>query len=925
MGLIGEVFADAGLHINKASFTEYASRLKDAEDQVSVLDDTSKAAMATGFTAASVAITGVLAYGTAISSTFEDASTTLTTVYGDLDVAKEKFTWLSDFAASTPFEFPELLDATVKLKSYGIEAQDYLGILGDTASAMGKDLNDVVEALADAQTGEFERLKEFGVKAVEITKDNAGRLGASINDIGKTALTYTDQNGKELIKVVDRNSREMVTTALVGVDGIFSKYEGAMETRSKTLTGLMSTLKDNLSLGLADMVGFDLQEMEVQTGSLMGVFKSLLGVAVDLTDGLSEIPEPIQTFITVGAVGGAIALALAGGFFAASLAGITLKAVTVALGVAVHTVLWPATLIVGTLALVAAGLYVLEEKTGLVSAGFGLLYDAATIVWHGLSEVVSIYIDSVEKKIQGFIDLVSGIADLLGLDGLAESISGMFSSIGEGFGGFTETVHEIAEGYRNSGEEIKTASGDAAKGVEDAETSADIAHDSWIQSAYDLLTGTTEAYGGVEEAAQKTKTAYDKAVEDLITDSNTTDAAGISFMSGVDVDDLSRGIRTINDELIILDNNNRLVKVSSDGVVTNLEGMGAVTFETANGAITVMTDGITDAQVESGYLDKLIKDMGNDVVILDNTKLDNLNGQIDTTSGNVINASGNVITWEEALKNSSSVKFDVVNGQVVGMSIAENDATNKANTWNSSLGNINSVPFFGLQGNLGASGGMIDTNTGKTGGWNTSLNGINTVPFFGLQGNLGASGGMIDTNSGKTGDWNTTLGNTNMSPFGSLFGNLGTGGVMIDTNSGKTGDWNSTLGSTNMSPFGLLFGNLITGGIRVDEVKTKTDDANTSMGTLGSFSFSSTITSLGSVYNKLVDIYNQAKTTISKLGEVGDGSSGGGNKSSSYGYTDHEKTARQANNRVYNNNVKINTINNNGSSVQTSKVKSVVS
>ena len=53
-------------------------------------------------------------------------------------------------------------------------------------------------------------------------------------DVGKTALTYTDNYGKQQVKVIDRNNREAITAALVGVDGIFQKYTGAMEARSKT-------------------------------------------------------------------------------------------------------------------------------------------------------------------------------------------------------------------------------------------------------------------------------------------------------------------------------------------------------------------------------------------------------------------------------------------------------------------------------------------------------------------------------------------------------------------------------------------------------------------------------------------------------------------------------------------------------------------
>ena len=37
--------------------------------------------------------------------------------------------------------------------------------LGDLASSTGKDFDQLAEAIIDAQTGEFERLKEFGIRA----------------------------------------------------------------------------------------------------------------------------------------------------------------------------------------------------------------------------------------------------------------------------------------------------------------------------------------------------------------------------------------------------------------------------------------------------------------------------------------------------------------------------------------------------------------------------------------------------------------------------------------------------------------------------------------------------------------------------------------------------------------------------------------
>lgn len=37
--------------------------------------------------------------------------------------------------------------------------------LGDLASSTGKQMDQLAEAIIDAQTGEFERLKEFGIRA----------------------------------------------------------------------------------------------------------------------------------------------------------------------------------------------------------------------------------------------------------------------------------------------------------------------------------------------------------------------------------------------------------------------------------------------------------------------------------------------------------------------------------------------------------------------------------------------------------------------------------------------------------------------------------------------------------------------------------------------------------------------------------------
>jgi hypothetical protein len=65
-------------------------------------------------------------------------------------------------------------------------------------------------------------------------------MGASLEQVGQTALAFTDKMGKETYKIIDRNNREMITSTLMAIWN--EKYAGAMEERSKTLAGMFSNL-----------------------------------------------------------------------------------------------------------------------------------------------------------------------------------------------------------------------------------------------------------------------------------------------------------------------------------------------------------------------------------------------------------------------------------------------------------------------------------------------------------------------------------------------------------------------------------------------------------------------------------------------------------------------------------------------------------
>lgn len=213
---------------NKAIGKLEKSFNKTAKEASEMTDKLSK--MAVGAAAlAGVAALGAIAKGTISTGVaFQRFGVQLETIEGSSEKARKAMEWISEFAATTPYELADVTDAFTKMRAYGLDAIKYLPVLGDTASAMGKDLNAAVEAMADAVTGEFERLKEFGVKTSQ--------------QGDKVAFKWSE-NGQDM-QVTANKTASGISEALVG---IFDRFEGGMEKQSKTLAGTWSNLMDTIA------------------------------------------------------------------------------------------------------------------------------------------------------------------------------------------------------------------------------------------------------------------------------------------------------------------------------------------------------------------------------------------------------------------------------------------------------------------------------------------------------------------------------------------------------------------------------------------------------------------------------------------------------------------------------------------------------
>lgn len=172
---------------------------------------------------------GLSVVGSQIVSTqreFDVLNAQLVTATGSTEAAADQFKRLQEFAAQTPYDLSQAVGGFAQLKNLGLDpSMESMESFGNTASAMGKDLSQMIEAVADASTGEFERLKEFGIK--------------SKSEGDKVSFTF-----QGVTTTVGKNAKE-IQDYLIGIGK--TNFAGAMQNRMDTLDGAISNLGDSYS------------------------------------------------------------------------------------------------------------------------------------------------------------------------------------------------------------------------------------------------------------------------------------------------------------------------------------------------------------------------------------------------------------------------------------------------------------------------------------------------------------------------------------------------------------------------------------------------------------------------------------------------------------------------------------------------------
>lgn len=202
-----------------------------------------------------------------VNKQFQSLKASLVTFTGSIENADGAFKILQDFAKRTPFSLQEVVGSFNLLVAQGIRpTEKQLMAFADISGGTSKSIMQFAEAVADASVGEFERLKEFGIKASK----EGDKVTLKIGDMTKTV----------------NNDSASIVAALTEISNV--KFAGGAERQADTLGGAMTNLRDTV-----DKFMFSIGEA--------GFGKALAGSIKSLTafiDGNDALAEQISNKLT---------------------------------------------------------------------------------------------------------------------------------------------------------------------------------------------------------------------------------------------------------------------------------------------------------------------------------------------------------------------------------------------------------------------------------------------------------------------------------------------------------------------------------------------------------------------------------------------------------------------------------------------------
>lgn len=381
----------------------------------------------------------------------------LETATKDTQRAAELMQYAIDLANKTPFEGGQLVEAAAKFESMGMSAEKWLTKAGDMAAATNKDYDQAVEALIDAQAGELERLKEFGItKAMILEQGEKMFAGVQI----------ANNNGQ----IVNQEKFNEAMLALME-----DKFSGGMEKQATTIRGMWSTVTGVTKNALANILGMQ-NDGTVKAGSFLDLIRDKVGA-------LSEKFQQAQSDGTIDAIGEKVAKAaeiagkgldlvgkaikwvydnsnwlipvlagVVGGFAAFNILSTIIPLVTTLIGVVkgvsaaggiLNAVMManPIILVAGLIAVLIAAGVALWKNWDTVKAKAQALWAKIKSVFSSIRDTIVGAFTTVKQKVQPVIDWIQKKIDKI--KSAFDKVKGVLSSLG--FGANSGTRYSIGQ------------------------------------------------------------------------------------------------------------------------------------------------------------------------------------------------------------------------------------------------------------------------------------------------------------------------------------------------------------------------------------------------------------------------------------------------------------------------------------------------
>ncbi|OXM86460.1 tape measure protein [Paenibacillus rigui] len=184
-----------------------------------------------------------------LSSDAEQANIAFESMLGSSDKAKQFSDELAAFSNKSPFELPQIREASKKLLSYGMTAESVVPMLtavGNATTGLGlgsESFDEITGALAKMKldgkvsSEEMDKLVEAGIPAWDIL---SGKIKVSTDDLNEMAESGTLPADKALKDLTD---------------GMNNRFPSAMAKQGQTLEGLYSQLKKTFENSLLQKWG----------------------------------------------------------------------------------------------------------------------------------------------------------------------------------------------------------------------------------------------------------------------------------------------------------------------------------------------------------------------------------------------------------------------------------------------------------------------------------------------------------------------------------------------------------------------------------------------------------------------------------------------------------------------------------------------